>query len=301
MSDIDYLSIIQAVGNAIPDPIFIIDTEGRYKAVIGGEERSLYSSGNPLIGKTMHEILPKEKADLFLETIRKAVATKSLQLVEYALAPEQVKGLEVDGPPISQWFEARIYPLAGHGESAVIWFVINITKRKKYEEELIQLSITDPLTGLHNRRHFNSLLTKEFERSKRYNTELAVIVADLDYFKRINDSYGHASGDETLICFASILEKNLRGIDFSARYGGEEFIAALPHTDLESAIEISERIRSRLSSTQIKTKSGTINATVSIGIAQLNKNDTQIDDLIIRADNALYEAKSAGRNCVRSL
>ena len=126
-------------------------------------------------------------------------------------------------------------------------------------------------------------------------------MADLDYFKQINDSFGHASADATLLYFASILEKNLRSTDFSARNGGEEFVAVLPHTGLASALEIAEQIRSRLASASIESRTGKINTTVSIGTTPLKTGDSKTDDLLSRADDAFYAAKTAGRNRIKSL
>jgi len=154
---------------------------------------------------------------------------------------------------------------------------------------------TDVLTGLHNRLSFMEYSIKEMQRTIRYKHPFSIILSDIDHFKVINDTYGHAKGDKTLKAVATIIIQNLRNNDFPARIGGEEFAILLPETNLESAMTIAERIRADLEES-LKVENKPI--TCSFGIATLHQDDISIDSLMSRADDALYEAKNNGRNRV---
>jgi diguanylate cyclase (GGDEF)-like protein len=175
-------------------------------------------------------------------------------------------------------------------------FNLMVQQLDESRQQLEIVSRTDALTGVNNRRHFSDLLMAEIERSCRYSRCLSVMMFDLDHFKKVNDTYGHAAGDEALRTFARTLQwSGLRKNDFWGRLGGEEFSLALPETDLDSALIPAERIRSMLEETSIQYEQVTFRITVSIGISQYQLGDT-IETVLGRADQAMYEAKQAGRN-----
>lgn len=160
------------------------------------------------------------------------------------------------------------------------------------------MATTDALTGLMNRREFNRRITEEIIRTKRHKSLLSLALFDIDFFKKINDTYGHPAGDDLLKELGKLISMNIRGCDIAARYGGEEFALILPETTQIEAYELLERLRIMIenhifyvSYTQIKT-------TVSIGIAQYNSMDSCVADLCERTDKALYSAKNNGRNRV---
>ena len=161
--------------------------------------------------------------------------------------------------------------------------------------EYEQLSITDPLTGLLNRRYIEERLTEEINRSDRSGAPLTFMMLDVDEFKSYNDRYGHPAGDEALVLIGQILSQNLRGADVAARYGGEEFSVLLPETSVDEAESIAERIRRHVEDTKFPKRK----VTVSIGIAALGGNIGSGDDLKKAADAALYVAKRAGRNNIK--
>lgn len=163
-------------------------------------------------------------------------------------------------------------------------------------DEVQKLAITDPLTNLNNRRKLEELATKEFERSIRYNRPLCVIMIDLDQFKQVNDTYGHLIGDHVLASLADLCKKNLRNIDILARYGGEEFIIVLPETTATHALISAERLRRDCEESAVETVQGPITFTISLGLAELNKSCKTLEELVDRADQALYESKRTGRN-----
>lgn len=158
----------------------------------------------------------------------------------------------------------------------------------------------DELTGVWNRRSFFENAGREFQRSQRTLRPLAILMFDVDHFKAVNDTYGHAAGDQVLRGLAERCRSQLRVIDIMGRYGGEEFAAALPETDIEAAEHIAERLRIIVENTSFVTAQGSISLTISVGVAVYNPDDqTTLDAVIDRADRALYLAKRSGRNCVR--
>jgi diguanylate cyclase (GGDEF)-like protein len=161
-----------------------------------------------------------------------------------------------------------------------------------------QLAITDPLTGLFNRRHFFNLGESELERSRRYDRPLALILWDVDHFKLANDTYGHLAGDMILHLMAERCGLELREADILARYGGEEFAILLPETDLEEALMVAGRLRRTISETPFLADGRSITLTVSVGVTARLPADAMLQDLLRRADQALYTAKDAGRDCV---
>jgi len=162
--------------------------------------------------------------------------------------------------------------------------------------QLEKLMLTDPLTGVGNRRYLNGRIEAETERARRYQRALTAVFLDLDHFKQINDSYGHATGDVVLVRAATTLKNCLRECDVLARVGGEEFIVLLPDTPLEQAVAAAERWRVDIAALRM-TEDG-ISVTASAGVAQLAPNENG-EALLKRCDEALYRAKSEGRNCVR--
>lgn len=164
-------------------------------------------------------------------------------------------------------------------------------------EVLSQLSITDGLTKLHNHRYFQDHLTREIKRVSRTNTPLSLILLDIDDFKQLNDTYGHAAGDEVLISLAAIMNESARESDLIARYGGEEFVILMPNTDLAGAVHLAEKIRMAVESTRliIGDRMKPTDVTISLGVALFKGNRREF---FAEADRALYRAKAAGKNCV---
>lgn len=180
-------------------------------------------------------------------------------------------------------------------------------KRKCHNDLLRQsmnrtiiMAVTDDLTGLHNRRYLDSHLQTLFDRSVARRRPLSVMMTDIDHFKAVNDKWGHDGGDRVLREFATRLRKNVRGIDLACRYGGEEFAVVMPDTEADIAEKVAERIRAEIASQPFVVASdGTaIEVTVSVGVSSLKPYSDSVEALIKRADVALYEAKSGGRNRV---
>lgn len=171
------------------------------------------------------------------------------------------------------------------------------TRLHEQKNSLKLLSRTDGLTGLYNRRYWQLRAAEEFERSRRQNHPASLIMLDLDHFKKINDQYGHTVGDEVLEALSYQLQINLRSIDILGRYGGEEFAVVLPETDARHARDIAERVRQAVAQDRFGEQE--LQCTVSLGIATMSPAMTGFDDWLNAADKALYDAKAAGRNCIR--
>jgi diguanylate cyclase (GGDEF)-like protein len=167
--------------------------------------------------------------------------------------------------------------------------------------ELEELASKDSLTGTSNRRHFMHLAALELDHARRMGRSFALLALDIDHFKRINDTWGHAAGDEALKAFANACRMALREYDILGRVGGEEFAVALPNTGLDGAKVIAERLRAAVEELVVRIDKGVfLDMTVSAGIAVLAEEDANVSDLLARADKALYTAKTMGRNQVRA-
>lgn len=173
----------------------------------------------------------------------------------------------------------------------------DISESHSAEEKLKLLASTDYLTGLWNRRYFTDSAERELKRADRYNRTFSVIMMDLDFFKQINDNYGHSCGDQTLISLAGILKERLRVVDTVARLGGEEFAILLPDTDSGPAYKLAEDLREAIAAANITVEDQEVKFTVSVGVATYHREIKDVDQLFQEVDRALYKAKEKGRNC----
>jgi diguanylate cyclase (GGDEF)-like protein len=168
-------------------------------------------------------------------------------------------------------------------------------KIKSLNRRLKYLATHDKLTKIHNRRSFLSYLEKDMQRAKRTGNHLSMLMFDIDYFKKVNDTYGHLAGDAVLHELAELIKNSIREVDILGRYGGEEFLIILPDTDKEEAVVLGERILDLVREMKVETEKKTISITISIGITCFKKGDT-IETFIERVDKALYKAKNDGRD-----
>jgi diguanylate cyclase (GGDEF)-like protein len=166
-------------------------------------------------------------------------------------------------------------------------------KAARLHAKVFELSLTDSLTGVYNRRYFDLFLNNEIDRSRRFGRDLGIMILDIDYFKQYNDAFGHQAGDKALQTVAQCLQQDRRSVDVVARIGGEEFALILPETDVDGALKVAEKIRSALSSVSGELKRP---LTLSIGISVLHGMDIEAELIIQQADLALYQAKESGRN-----
>ncbi|BBO78028.1 hypothetical protein DSCW_54450 [Desulfosarcina widdelii] len=164
--------------------------------------------------------------------------------------------------------------------------------------ELHRLSITDSLTGIFNRKHVMDLFDMEFIRTQRYGTPFSVLIADLDHFKSVNDTYGHLAGDSVLRSIAKAMVESVRACDHVGRYGGEEFVVVLPNTAIDGAMDMAERIRQTIRRVKFNNDGEEFSMTLSVGVAVCHDDDNSVEAILKRADDALYRAKANGRDQV---
>ena len=218
---------------------------------------------------------------------------------DYVCIPLQMRDrflgvLNVVLPDGTQFDEHRrkLYKTIGDQYSAAL-------ERARLFEGVQRLARTDSLTGLFNRRHFFAAAQQEYERTKRYRHQLSVIMIDIDHFKAVNDTYGHAVGDQVLRGIARLVVEDQRSVDVIGRIGGEEFVILLPETAPSDARNAAERLRRTIENSKFDTSAGPIGVTVSLGIASLpQRGEVTLQRLLDNADEALYQSKAAGRNRV---
>lgn len=247
--------------------------------------------------------------------LEQTMSPESIQRVEAALTDSMariragdrdtlIRAIEIQQPHVDGHFvDAEIratYLLDANGQPhSIVGITRDISERKRGERELQELAIRDGLTGLYNRRYLDATLPRELARVRREDGVLAVIMADLDFFKRVNDTYGHDTGDEVLRRLADCLLQNAREGDVPCRYGGEEFALVMPGLNAGAARERTETLRRAVEDMEINCGEHAIKVTISIGIALFPAHSEDADTLIKYADMALYEAKRTGRNrCV---
>lgn len=184
------------------------------------------------------------------------------------------------------------------GKWHAVGAVRNISERREAENKLREMALLDGLTKVFNRNRFIDLAKREMERSQRYGRPLALLMLDADHFKKVNDNYGHATGDRVLQHFAQTCRDVLREVDLIGRLGGEEFAVLLPETALTGACAVAERLRQTIETDMLITERGSLSYTVSIGVAQMSEQAANFEDLLKAADDALYKAKNNGRNRV---
>ena len=284
-------NLLDAVLNNVDAYIFMKD-EQRYFRYVNDKTAEMFGLPNEeIIGKLDSDVIGQEMADHFWQSDKLVFETNEKQTIEEVAD---------DGEGNLRHYLSMKMPYKLNEESnALIGFSTDVTELYQLKEEFKKLANTDALTGLYNRRYFFKQATKEFSRAKRHGLEVAVITIDVDYFKQINDKFGHPFGDKVLINISENIIQSLRQEDILARIGGEEFSIILPNTSLEEAKLVAQRICQTKNEFALDEQfNGTVDIKVSIGLVSMKSSDFKFDDLFARADNALYQAKEAGRNRV---
>ncbi len=242
-----------------------------------------------LIGRATSELFadPAERTAMLQEFVERG-----------AVHGHELRLRKLDGTVFWGW--CSLVPVELADQSVLLLSVTDISERKRMEEELRSLATTDVLTGLANRRHLLDLAAAELERARRYSRRLALLVLDIDHFKQINDTHGHATGDRVIQAMAQACRDSVRDIDLAGRVGGEEFAIFLPETGAQGAQDLAERLRELVALMKVSANDDTtVRFTVSIGVAVMRTERSTLDDLFTEADGALYQAKREGRNRVR--
>jgi diguanylate cyclase (GGDEF)-like protein/PAS domain S-box-containing protein len=289
-------SKLNAFISALPNLPFICDAEGRFLEILTRHEELLPCKAEEMKNRLVSEIFPEKEAEVILGAIRRAVESEQPQVIEY-----KVPVLAGD----ERWFEGRVALMEKeeNDSSKVVFVATEITERVLLYQEVQRLANHDVLTGCYNRRHFMNLAQQEFQRATRYQHALAFIMFDIDHFKHFNDRYGHPAGDQLLCALVNLCQASLRAVDILGRYGGEEFTILMPETTREAAMHAAERLRSNVAGMPLDFLPEETHVTISLGVAgydPASNTPTSLELLIKQADDALYAAKAAGRNCVRA-
>jgi diguanylate cyclase (GGDEF)-like protein/PAS domain S-box-containing protein len=274
------------------DAIVLADSNGHIIFCNTSTQKIFGWAEHELLGKPMTIFMPEQYRADHLKGMERIKSTGESR---YFGRITEMQGLRKNGDIFPIELSVSMWKT---GEGVFYSGIIrDITKRKQLESELEKTATTDKLTQAYNRTKFHEVIKTEFERAKRYNHIVSMIMFDIDHFKKINDTHGHAVGDYVLQALTQIVMENLREIDYLVRWGGEEFIVIAPETDVEKAKVLAERIRKAIEGYRFD-QAGTV--TISLGVTQYGENDTA-DSFIKRADDAMYAAKAKGRNRVEVL
>ncbi len=275
------------------DAIVVVDASHTIVSFNQGAERMFGYEEKDILGERLDALLP-ERFQLQHDVMIDEFGQGPVDVKQMGRRNRQIYGRRKDGNEFVA--SAQIMRLGDKDARYYAALLRDISESKKTEEELLRLAATDPLTGALNRREFTVLAEREALRSNRYHHPLSLMMLDLDYFKRLNDTYGHSAGDKVLQRFTTLCVNALRNVDIFGRWGGEEFVALLPETDIDGAAVIAERLRKIVAESVLNYHDQKITFTVSVGVAQYKDSESAIDGPLSRADSAVYDAKKAGRN-----
>jgi diguanylate cyclase (GGDEF)-like protein/PAS domain S-box-containing protein len=293
---------LNTIFNSIRDPFSIFDRNFQIIRVNDAYARMRNKKVSGLVGRKCYEMLQKRTS------VCEGCVVNTTFNTGDPCAKEKFMVLH-DGTGI--WMEISTYPILDEDGSVshTIEYTRDITDRKRSEEgkqllieKLEYLSSTDGLTGLMNRRALTDSLLYEIDRAKRYNSELSLILCDIDNFKEINDACGHDAGDQALQAIAAALKTILRKADLAGRYGGDEFMLILPQTSIKGAEKIADKVLSAVRNAEMSfTEDKSIRLSLSVGLSSLEADIDTPDSLIKRTDEAMYASKQGGRDRVSTV
>lgn len=262
--------------------------------------------GERIAGASLFEYFPSLNTPKFLRSCKSVLAFGNFaffsQKLHHYLFPFRADSSFASHFEFMQQ-SCSMGPLRGEDKNITSLYltVQDVTELALYEHRLLEMNMRDGLTGVYNRRFLEQRLAEEFERHVRYSRNFSIIMFDIDFFKKVNDTYGHQCGDLVLKGVSGKIASMIRKSDFLARYGGEEFCCLLPETGLASAKLLAERFRTSIAELTQVYQSKDITVTISLGVTELTRQHASPTSLLERADEALYQAKHAGRNQVVAL
>lgn len=289
-----------AIAETFIDAIILTDENGCI-IFCNHAAKAMFGYEDDIIGMSIMLLMPERYRDVYQTGMNRYLSTGIPKIIGKTVELSGLKKCGTEFPieiSLSVWNDGQ-YHFTG--------IIRDITERKRTEQSLLEankkleeLSTRDSLTNLYNRRHADKVLEIEFNRAKRYKNPLSCLLIDIDYFKKINDLYGHPFGDKVLVYFSRFLLEMTRSTDIVSRYGGEEFLIILPDVNVHGARDFAERLRDGISKCRIENKGENINIaiSISIGVSFFGEHNHDKDEIIYQADKALYRAKQSGRNRV---
>lgn len=283
-------NILQTVLDAIPVPIFYKDEFHVYRGCNQTFSEFIGVPKDNIVNHSVYDIAPKELADVYYEADRALLATGGTQIYEAAVKNAKGEQFEIE-------FNKAVFFKENGEKGGQVGAMLDITERNRLMRQLDQASRTDPLTGVGNRREFNLAVSIALQKAQQMNHCTSLLTIDIDYFKSINDRFGHSCGDEALKFLVGCIEQSIPNDARVFRIGGEEFYVLLPHLELAQAKQVAEHVRQHIPDQVIMLKGEAVQMTVSIGVIQL-ASESMLEESFKRVDQALYEAKMTGRNRV---
>jgi diguanylate cyclase (GGDEF)-like protein/PAS domain S-box-containing protein len=260
-------------------------------------------SADEIIGKSILNVFPDLNNKRFIRSYKSVFAFGNLsffsQKLHHYLFP--FKSTSYSGAEFDYMQQScAMGPLRDENKEIkyLYIYVQDVTEVAVYEQKLLEMNMKDGMTGVYNRRFLETKIVEEFERHKRYKADFSLIMFDIDHFKKVNDVYGHQCGDFILKSVSSRIASIIRNVDFLIRYGGEEFCCLLPHTPMKFAAKVAERFRKVVMEQEHNFDGQDIKVTISLGVAELRESITSVEEMLKKADEALYKAKGEGRNRV---
>ncbi len=282
----------EAVVQSAYDGIITIDSDQNVKLINEAAEQIFGYDSKEITGGPLTRLLPQKYRKKHIDYVegfkRSRVDSRPMQ------TRASVRGLRKDGREIP--IEVTISKIRVENSMELTAVIRDISEKNRLMEELLTASREDALTGLFNRRHFTEILETEILRFKRFKHEFCLLMLDIDHFKKINDRYGHETGDKALKELSEKLMNTVRQTDVLGRWGGEEFMLMLPETKLPVAMDVAGKIRRAVEKMSIGSDAGDIGFTVSIGVIEYNDDTLSLTEFVNRVDKFLYTAKESGRN-----
>jgi diguanylate cyclase (GGDEF)-like protein/PAS domain S-box-containing protein len=283
---------LRALHRNASDVVAIMDGDGRITYEASSAWQVLGYRTEDIVGRPLTDFVPPDQVSAVRIYLSQLLAKPGAEVTV------ELRARHADGT----WREFEVVGKNLLHDPAIAGLVVNlrdVSERTRLMAELERLSETDILTETYNRRGFLKLAEREFGRARRAELPLTVVMIDIDHFKAVNDAFGHAAGDMVLAMVAERCRRGIRSADILARFGGEEFIMLLTDTSAEAAHAIVGRLREEIADSRVTTIKGEIGVTASFGLAKVSPNASDLETAIRLADEALYEAKNSGRDCIR--
>lgn len=288
--------------NFLDETIIIFSENGEYLKVMGANSWADTSHNEDFTGKTIQETLSADTAELFLSKITEALSAGTMISYEYQISDIYRVGISNGGnTKNTRFFRAKIVPAEYEGRKCAVWIAYDITEMRNLEVRYSNSVIEDPVTGVFNRRYIFKELNKFFQRFMRGSSVYSVIIVNLDHSEKLSDTYGTEVSERMMNSFIGLMKSALRNTDLFANSGNEDFLVLLPDTPSNGAALMAERLRSAIANNIFEMDGEQFKMTASFGCSEVSEKDSSYDNLINRAEIALYQAKHSGGNTVNRL